>query len=707
MITISKKSLYLTLVTASVGTAGVALLFPESILAQVLAPVSLLLIMVVPGLLAYLVLAQSSSIYLRTTLYGVGLSASLLMTLGVVVNLTHGVLFTEPIRPLPVWTAFAVLLMGLGLGVKYRVPGETIRIALPSSARPYLLVSVPLAAAVGGLIVEGGGTNLFVVLALALIGLTYIVGAFNASYRAALIYAVALALLLHNTMISEFLLWGDQGKEAKLAYTVLQAGYWNPEALPRANKAIMLRLVMLNPLHTLLTGLEMRHIFKIAHPLLFATAPVALYRTFATRGRDQAGYLAAGTLMFFFSFFTVLSRNTRTAVAILFIVLFIKVLLDTDINARIRRILLAVFGSSVFFSHYGTAYMFLAMLLAGLVFSTIAQRLLGQTNRRSGQLAVETVGIISLVGFAWYAYVSPDATTFGGLTGTVIDFFLRLQEGFFQPSNSATANYAANSFTSLSLNGIKILTVVLFALIGIGWLVAVSRAVRGQDGVETNLSYLAIATAAGGLAAITIGPIERFNTARTIAVSLAVVAPLFPVGVEGIQNAVSHRLSSPDWTTTTALCLAVLLPFFVFSSGLLAATITGEYSPNVLVYQDRVAEEGSPESQSYLYKQTLPDTGASSGAWLNRHGTGTVYGSVWPGTPSPGVIGMPPPTYEYRSNVSAATGSDCIYLSPLSVDAGVIRLPSGHLENEFLQTSELNTSAHSKVYENSGATLYC
>ncbi|MFC7135273.1 MULTISPECIES: DUF2206 domain-containing protein [Salinibaculum] len=706
MVSTSKRTLYLTLATASAGTAGVALLFPESVLAQVLAPVSLLLVLVVPGLLAYLVLAQSNSVDLRAILYGVSLSASLLMALGAVVNLAHGVFLNKPIHPLPVWTAFALLLAGLGLGVGYRVPDETVEVALPSSTRLYLLASVPLAAAVGALLVEGGSTNLFVVLALALVGLLYVVGAFNASHRAAVIYAVALALLLHNTMISEFLLWGDQGKEANLVYTVLQAGYWDPEALPRANKAVMLRIIILHPLHTLLTGLEVHHIFKIAHPLLFATAPVALYRTFATRGRDQAGYLAAGALMFFFSFFTVLARNTRTAVAILFIVLFVKVLLDTDLNALVRRVLLAVFGSSVFVSHYGTAYMFLAMLVAGLILGTLARRLLGRTNRHHGPLTVESVGIIGLFGFAWYAYVSPGAAAFGGLTGTVIDFFLRLQEGFFQPSNSATANYAANSFSSLSLNGIKVLTVVLFALIGIGWLVAVSRAIRGQDGIETNFSYLAIATAAGGLAAITLGPVERFNTARTIAVSLAVVAPLFAVGVEGLQNAVTRRPSSPDWITTV-LCLAVLLPFFVFSSGLLAATVTGAYSPNVLVYQDRVVEEGSPESQSYLYKQTLPDTGASGGAWLNRHGTGTVYGSVWPGNPTSGVIGMPPPAYEYRSNVSAATGSDCIYLSPLSVDAGVIRMPSGHFENEFLRTSELNTSAHSKVYENGGATLYC
>ncbi|WP_159900225.1 DUF2206 domain-containing protein [Salinirussus salinus] len=706
MISVSKRTLYAVLATASLGTAGVALLLPETLAAQLVAPASLLLVLLVPGLLGYLALTASDTVDIRATLYGFGLSAALLMALGFVVNLANRLFFIDPIRPLPVWISFAALLGVLGLCVERRVPGDRIDIALSSSPQPYLLATLPLAAAVGALVVAGAGTNVFVVLALGLVGLVYLLGAFQPFHRAMLIFAVALALLLHNSLISEFLLWGDQGKEANLVYTVLQAGHWDPSNLPKANKAVMLRIVLLHPLHSLLTGLEVRHVFKIAHPLLFATAPVALYRTFATRGRAQAGYLAAGALMFFFSFFTVLARNTRTAIAILFIILFVKVLLDADLAARTRRVLLVTFGTSVFVSHYGAGYMFLAILLGGFVVGAVGRRLTGQQARFHEHLTGPSVALIALIDYAWYTYAPPDAATLNTLVGFVTEFAARLQEGFFQPSNSATANYAASSFSSLSLNGIKLLTIVLFAVIGIGWLVAASRAVRGEDGIETNVSYLAMATMGGALAAVTLGPVERFNTARTIAVSLAVVAPLFAIGVEGILGAIPSRSAVPRWATTAA-CLAILLPFFIFSSGLLAATVTNDYSPNVLVYQDSVIREGNAESKSYLYKQTLPDTGARGGDWLARHGTGDVYGSGWPGNPTSGEIRGPVPAYDYHGNVSAATSDSCIYLSPLSVDAGVIRMPSAHLSNDFMNVSDLDTSARSTVYANGGATLMC
>jgi len=706
MISLSKRGFYASVSLAALGTAAGSILFPETVVAELASPLSLSLVLVVPGVLAYLGLTGSGVVDVRALLYGAGLSAVLLMILGSTINLLHHARI-DPIRPVPVWLSFGGLLAVLGYWSWARIPGDTLGVTAPTSVRPYLLGALPIAAGVGALLVERGGPNAFVLLALGAILAIYLVGVFDSTHRPVLLYAVALALLLHNTLGSEFLLWGDQGKEANLAYQVLLAGHWDPATLPRANKAVMLRIVILHPMHALLSGLDLRHVFKIAHPLLFATAPVALYHAFATRRRPQAGYVAAGALMFFFPFFTVLSRNTRTAVAVLFVILFLHALLDTEIAPRVRRVLLPVFGTSVFLSHYGTGYMFLAMLGGGVVIAYAGRKLFAQQDRFGEHLPIGSVALIGLGSFAWYTYVPPRAATLRTLVSFVVEFTRRLREGFFQPSNSATANYAATSFSSVSLTGIKILTVVLFALIALGWLVAVTRAWRGETGIETNVSFLSLATVAGALAAITFLPVERFNTARTVAVSLAVVAPLFAIGVEGLLGPISD-ISVSRRRLTVVVCLLVLVPLFVFSTGLLAATVTHDYSPNVLVYRDAVTQDGSPASNSYLHKQHLPDTGARAGAWLDRHGTGVVYGSRWPGNPTPGTIERnPTPAFEYRANVSAAAPDSCVYLSPLSVDAGVVRMPSGHFENDFLRTADLDTTTRSRVYANGGALLYC
>ncbi|MFB6201636.1 MAG: hypothetical protein ABEI98_06465, partial [Halorhabdus sp.] len=434
MISISKRTFYKAITVASLGVAIAAISSPGTVVTELLSPFSLPLVLLVPGVLAYLSLTKSALVDLRACLYGAGLSAALLMALGFVINLGYRVFYGDPLRSVPVWIGFSLLLLALGYSIDRFVPGDEIEIAFPASVTPYLFTSIPIAAGVGALLVEGGGTNVVILLVLGVILLLYIVGSFDSSERAILIYCIALALLIHNTLISEFLLWGDQAKEANLVYHVLQAGHWDPAELSRANKAVMLRIVILHPVHKLLTGLDIRHVFKIAHPLLFAMAPVALYRAFADRGRVQTGYLGAGTLMFFFSFFTVLARNTRTAIAILFIILFVKVLLDTEIPRRVRRILLAIFGSSVFVSHYGAGYMYLAILGGGIVGSLAGRKLIDTQRRRvREQLRFIPVLLIAFVSFGWYTYIPPRSATLGTVVGFVVDFANRLQEGFFQP----------------------------------------------------------------------------------------------------------------------------------------------------------------------------------------------------------------------------------------------------------------------------------
>lgn len=694
----------------AIGTSIVGIIFQNTLVAELVSPISVLLVLVVPGLLVLLGLSRSGEVDSRVLVYSVGLSATVLMFLGFFVNLTHQIAGFASLRALPLWVCFGALLLVLAAWANRRVHTDEISIDLGWSSRVPLLGFVLVAAVVGTVYMERGGTNAFVLATLGLLFLIYAVSAFDPSHREGLLYVIALSLLYSNALASRFLLWGDQAKEAHLAFLVLQAGYWSPTGLPYANKAGMLRIVILHPLHFLLTGLDLTLILKIVHPLMFAIAPVALYQTFASRDQAGAGYIAAGAFMFSFPFITVLSKNTRTAAAILFIILFVRVLLDREIDAFVRRVLLAAFGVSVFVSHYGAGYMFFAMLTGGFVLATVGRRVLHQDSLRHDRLPAGTVTLVALVSIAWYGYVSPRGASLGTVAGFVVTFLDKLQSGFFQPSSSATANYVTTSFTSLSLNGVKVLTVVIFGIIGLGWLVALIRARRVEIGVESRASYLAISSIAGALFATTILPVEKFNTARTMMVSLAVVAPLLLIGVHGLLDIVDRRRVSPRWLPV-AICLLVLAPYFVFSSGLLAATVTHDYSPNVLTYREDVIEDGSPQAKIYLFKQYLPETGAKGGQWLKEYATGDIYGSEWPGNPNSGPLREREKAKEhpntYYGDISAVRGGDCIYLSPFTVYTGLLTVPSSHFDRAYILSSELSTTRRSQVYANGGAEMYC
>lgn len=706
MAKIRKNILYVSFVLVVIGTSIVANNYSETIFPILISPFSLILVLVVPGACLYMILTQSNKVDSDMLVYGVGLSAALLMVLGVLLVISSRMVGFRTFSPSSVLVGYTIMLVGICIGVEKRVPGNDIEIALPTAVRPYLLVTIAASAGIGAITVSNGQTNRFVLIGLALIVVAYVIGMFHPIHRVGLLYFLGLGLLLHNTLITEYFLWGDQAAEAILVKNVLQMGHWNPSNLPYANKRVMLRIVILHPMHILLTGLDMRFAFKIIHPLLFATAPVALYQTFKDRGRPNTGYVAAGSLMFFFGFFTVLSRNTRTASAILFMILFMKVLLDIELNDQIRTILLIVFGSSVFVSHYGTGYMFLAMLVGGFILTIGYQSLIERSYRKQEEFPIYPVLIIGLISYSWYSYVSVQSVAFNTLVGFVSSLILKIQNGFFQPTNSATAQYATTTYSSTSLSGIKLLTALLFLLIGLGWLSAVIQSRNSQDQVEANISYLAISAVAGSLAVITFLPVERFNTARTIAVVLSIVSPYFPIGVQAVLSQIPKRHQFPEWTSEV-ICLALLIPFFIFSTGLFAATINNEYSPNVVVYQDEVIEEGSIRSKTYLYKQHLPDAGPAAGSWIMNHGSGTIYGSRWPGNPSYGVISNQRLPYEYIGNISSASPSDCIYLSPYSVEGGVIAVPRSVSGDGFIPTSTIDITERSKVYTNGKATLNC
>lgn len=710
MVTISKRIFYTAIGIIAFGSAVVATQgFPPAI-ARILSPVTLVVVLLVPGLLGYLGLTRSAEIDQRVLIYAVGLSATILMFFGFFVNLVHQIGGGTPLRPVTVWLSYALLLGGLGWGVERRVPDAEFEFVIPTTLRPYLYTTIPITAMVGALLMDRGGSNWISLSVLVLVFVFFAVGAFRPAGRGVLLYCLSLGLLLQNTFASQYLFWRDQVKEANLVYHILHSGYWNPFALPHANKATMLAIVILHPLHVLLTGVDIRFAFKFVYPVIFALTPVVMYWTFAHRNRPRAGYFAAGAFMFSFPFITVLSRNTRTGMAILFIALFLRVLLDVEVPPRARRYLLSVFGISVFVSHYGTGYMFFVMLVGGFVIANLARPILRRSRADTETLPVLSVVIVALLATAWYIYISPHSASFGTFVGFLVSFTEKLQHGFFQPSHSATAHYATESLSSISLTGTKLLTFVLFGVIGLGWLVAFARAIRGREGVEVNLTYLAVTALGGALISVTFLPVAKFNTARTLMISLVVVAPLFFIGVDGLRRAIDGRVHVPR-SVPVLVCLGLLLPYFVFASGLLAATVTHDYSPNELAYRSGVIHHGSPKATSYLFKQYQPRTGTTASQWLQRYASGDVYGSGWPGNPDPGsMAARETPSrygYSYHGNVSAATSGSCLYLGPMSVRAGVISLPARHLSSAFSRTSQLNTADKSKVYANSGARLYC
>lgn len=120
----------------------------------------------------------------------------------------------------------------------------------------------------------------------------------------------------------------------------------------------MLRIVILHPVYALFTDLQLIWVFKLVHPLLFSVTPVALYEAYR---RNTISVLLFVSL---FSFFIVLSRNTRTATALLFLSLLALLIADDYLDDVHRKLLAIVFVAGIVVSHYGVSCMVMVGIAA-------------------------------------------------------------------------------------------------------------------------------------------------------------------------------------------------------------------------------------------------------------------------------------------------------------------------------------------------------
>lgn len=222
---------------------------------------------------------------------------------------------------------------------------------------------------------------------------------------------------------------------------------------------------------------------------------------------------------------------------------------------------------------------------------------------------------------------------------------------------------------------------------------------------------------------ITFLPVERFNTARTYPISLLFFAPFFVIGVRTvISNGAQLIGDKATPLTIRSVATVFILGYFLLNVGFISATVTHEYSTNVLIEKERVMDDGHPIEKEYFYKQYPTIYGIESNAWLrtNAKAGGTVYSSTWPGNPR-GTVGRHPPTPPERrvpiavqsippQKSHAEVGHGYVYLSAFSCPClgNVVTFPTDHFGFSWGHTTGLESQWRQKdrIYTNGGSVVY-
>lgn len=514
-------------------------------------------------------------------------------------------------------------------------------------ANPVVLGSLllPFLGAYGGLALTYLNTNIPILILFIIIAATPLLVVFDIveeRYFPLLLWGVGAALLLQNVLTGHYLAWGDAITEGRIVLQVLRQDLWNPPlAASHGNKYGMLRIALLHPVYMLFTGSDIFVEFRVVHPIIFSAMPIALFQLFRKQFSAKVAYLSVFYYMSLFSFFMVLSRNTRTATALLFLASIGILAADRTTPRRIRRMLSIFFAFGIVVSHYGVSYMVFIIFLTAVLVKILSTRVTGKYER--GIFPLVFIGFYFTALFGWYLYGTPFGKGFYTFANFTTTFIEKIQETFLASSaesssaaaQSATTAYATKEWRSITMD------ILVKLNLGMGLIMVFGLAITGLRALYTRTleyahEYMGLALTAMLVFSITFLPVAKFNTARTYAITLLFFAPFFAVGVRELWQGLTRitPIWRPQKQHLNVAISVVLIFYFLLNSGFVSAVATHEYSPNALIDKPDIMEgEATPPQAIYFFKMYPTDTIVNAGIWVRTHAevNATVRTGRWPG----------------------------------------------------------------------------
>jgi len=424
---------------------------------------------------------------------------------------------------------------------------------------------------------------------------------------------IALCLLYQTTLISPLLTGFDIHLEYYFEQLIVENGYWDATNLQGYN--FVLSITMLAPIYSLILDIDGAWIFKVIYPFIFSLVPLALFHIFHQQMSAKKAFLAVFFFMAVPTFSLEMIALARQQIAELFFVLFILLMVDRKLGLSQRLTLAIVFGLSIAMSHYGLGGIFIYYLIVGwlliiLIRSGWGRKAWGWLTKRSGGLppslvsprafplkAITIIVAVYFVGtLAYFGLVGSGshlgfiADTLPGKISTITTGVTELLPG--EPGEPSTFfDFTAREpliQTALGLDfptaspqgkGFRIFQYITQLFIVIGFI----RLIFKPKKLRFTAEYIAFTLGSALLLGACIflsGFSDMINATRFYHIALFLLAPFFILGGESIWLGISalyqklkHKLSfslaqtEDNQAYLGFLTLAILIPYFLFTSG--------------------------------------------------------------------------------------------------------------------------------------------
>jgi len=545
-------------------------------------PIAFIYLTFIPGILLLRILRVHNVGNVRTLLYSMGLSLSVLMTVGFVLNTIFPVIgVAHPISFINLAVALTLLVLALCIFSYLRDKEFAnpiyVKIGFDTLSPGILaLCLLPFLTIFATFLMNYYGSNWLQMVLLAIImAIPFVValGWMPKENYAFSLFVTSFSLLFHTALISSSI-WGtDVNVEYLLTRLTVQNGLWD-STIP-INTNGMLSIVMLAPIYSFFLNISLPWVFKTVYPLIFSFVPLGLFTIYKKQLSDKIAFFSCYLFVTFAAFYVEMPALARQSVAEVFLVLIVLLIVEDQRLIKDRTPLLIVFGAALAVSHYGTSYFFLIILALALPIAYIALPRVSKATKTSSVRRKNNIKGVALFfaifAISWYLFATSSSTFNKGVR--VADNIVGNIGEMFNPAVSQPLGVVTRQFAFLQTIERDIL-LLAFLFIAVGLIATL------LDRKETKFTDEFTGFSCGAflfLIGATILPFvaSQLNNDRIISLTLLFLAPFCIIGLMRLLmlfgnsvKTLTKRLAAPK-SKRTGACLVVsifLLVWILFNS---------------------------------------------------------------------------------------------------------------------------------------------
>jgi len=582
-----------------------------------------------PGYLIVRICKFNNSRFSITILLSVGASILVLMLIGLLLNTLlpiFGLMYPLSTFSIVASINLFVLVSSAILWVKY--PSSlSLHISRPKLLPGIiLLISIPSLTAIGVEIARLGNTLVLMML-MVVISLV-VLCAFSAklipaeSYPLAIL-AIALSLLFHMSLISNYVIGTDIHEETYFAQLTFANSFWNRAIFHPYNA--MISVTILPTIYMRYLNVDATLVFKIVYPLVFSLVPLILFYAFRKRTNSLVAFLGVFFFMSMDTFYDGMLSLARQMIGELFLALLILLIVDENVDLAKKKLLFYAFSIGLLFSHYSLAYLFLFFALAAFAVSSYFEG-----GRAQRMITGKFIFGYALATSVWYIFAVPAASQ--SLVDDLNLIYNSLVGSTFGPGPGGLLPPAISLLRRVSQYEFYLLQ--LFIIFGIIALVAVRKKARfNPEYAGMSVGSLLLLLMSVGLPSFA----ATLNIGRIYHISLFLLAPFCVLGgisvlelvangaramksrqcpsVKGLERVFAHALSKEESKRTwTLLITFLLISLFLFQVGFIYKATGDNNTGSISLSMDR-----KNSWTTYMNQLYLDEPEVSALKWFAKH----------------------------------------------------------------------------------------